>query len=529
MEWGQALGLQRTSLSNCEPAVQKTTAEVEGGGTGRLDSQVCAHRFEGQSWDKTDNPQRVQEKFREEKKKREFNPNPIENPLAIFKRSTANKVIGIDILSKNRWFVDQFIQRNTLNSFKLSGIELERDWRKQSHKECLKLMLYVEGGDALRRDLNQLPGPQEYVVTEDNLIKLLSIQQRLKYKLPVVLMGETGCGKTALVKFLAKTLEYPLRTLHVHGGITDEIIYNFVLQSIEDSKTQNGILIFFDEINAANCMTMFKSLIIDRCMGNVRLPDNIQVISCCKPYQLRAEVEDEDFESVFQHASSQDVATGIKDPMKNLAYRVHPLPESLIDVVYVIGSLNERDEFLYIGAILCKELPNDSTDEAETTTYDTLQTTIRSLLCASQSFVREVNGEERSVASMRDVDRAVKVFKWFLTYHSQLSGEGQAQRSTDEDEVMKLKCEESMKPNLRIAVVLMLGYFYHAKLNRNARQGYCERICSILKDVSDRDPTCTWLSALSGEELLQMIEDTQQRYRPSYGTRHAPDQCSLGI
>lgn len=34
----------------------------------------------------------------------------------------------------------------------------------------------------------------------DNLIKLMSIQQRLRYGLPVILMGETGCGKTALVR-----------------------------------------------------------------------------------------------------------------------------------------------------------------------------------------------------------------------------------------------------------------------------------------------------------------------------------------
>lgn len=37
----------------------------------------------------------------------------------------------------------------------------------------------------------------------DNLIKLMSIQQRLKYGLPVILMGETGCGKTALVTWVS--------------------------------------------------------------------------------------------------------------------------------------------------------------------------------------------------------------------------------------------------------------------------------------------------------------------------------------
>ena len=39
-----------------------------------------------------------------------------------------------------------------------------------------------------------------YVVTVDNFLKVLSIQLWLQLCLPIVLMGETGCGKTALVR-----------------------------------------------------------------------------------------------------------------------------------------------------------------------------------------------------------------------------------------------------------------------------------------------------------------------------------------
>ena len=132
-------------------------------------------------------------------------------------------------------------------------------------------------------------------------------------------MGETGCGKTVLVNFLSQTLEIPLLTLDVDGGKTDEDVIEFmdrVVQTYdEQSEDGNGVLVFFDDINVANCMGLFKTLIIDRMHRSVPLPHNIRLIMCCKPYRLR----NHEFEAT--------------DPMRRLVHRVHPLPESVIDVV----------------------------------------------------------------------------------------------------------------------------------------------------------------------------------------------------
>ena len=63
----------------------------------------------------------------------------------------------------------------------------------------------------------------------DNLIKLMSIQQRLKYGLPVILMGETGCGKTALVTWVISR--------GMQGWIKDVslVITGFPLQVVADA------------------------------------------------------------------------------------------------------------------------------------------------------------------------------------------------------------------------------------------------------------------------------------------------------
>lgn len=193
----------------------------------------------------------------------------------------------------------------------------------------------------------------------------------------------------------------------------------------EPDGTWPKVLVFFDEINAANCMALFKTIIIDRmCLGHVKMdrfdlgprygnkviPENVawpgwepqrtkvRIISCCNPYRKRrnkdratcgswmrlkpsaleenrkrrdqlqslatsflvgpmrilmysvfsveiysAAQELEDVALVFQ-AASGDAASGISDPMKELVYRVHPLPESLIDVVSDFGSLSEASE-----------------------------------------------------------------------------------------------------------------------------------------------------------------------------------------
>jgi hypothetical protein len=50
------------------------------------------------------------------------------------------------------------------------------------------------------------------------------------------------------------------------------------------------------------------------------------------------------------------VGTGIKDPLKNLVYRVHPLPESMIDAVFDFGALSPENEKLYIKAMLHRAL-----------------------------------------------------------------------------------------------------------------------------------------------------------------------------
>lgn len=45
---------------------------------------------------------------------------------------------------------------------------------------------------------------ESYELTGDNVKKILAIHMRFRCNIPVVIMGETGCGKTRLIRYLCR-------------------------------------------------------------------------------------------------------------------------------------------------------------------------------------------------------------------------------------------------------------------------------------------------------------------------------------
>eukprot|EP00930_Biecheleria_cincta_P035478 TRINITY_DN24399_c0_g1_i1.p1 TRINITY_DN24399_c0_g1~~TRINITY_DN24399_c0_g1_i1.p1 ORF type:complete len:4764 (+),score=1067.82 TRINITY_DN24399_c0_g1_i1:48-14339(+) len=496
---------QRSRITEEQQARALADAQAENSGAGRIEVSMYVSRFDKMpSWESC------------------------VHPVANFKKNNRGMIIGCNIMSLRQDFIGNFIDRNLQNSLNLNDLKLDRDWSKVTHQDAVQLVHQIEGGELLDKK-DHLNGPKEYVVTVDNLIKLMSIQQRLKYLLPVILMGETGCGKTALVKFLAQTLDFRLFTLDIHGGITDQAIMDHLDNATRHAADEKGVLVFFDEINAANCMALFKTVIIDRMYGNKHIPDNVRIISCCNPYRRRKNKELEDVALVFQSAGTEG-ASAITDPMKSLVYRVHPLPESLIDVVSDFGSLSEASEEIYINAILRKELPKlQDPDEgaaaaanapqnpggvtaaAGQNPYDIFIAILTELLCTSQCYVREVNEGERSVVSMRDIGRAGRVFKWFLTYYAQLENVA-SPYVEDGTGTKKLDVSTEHRAHLRSATVLTLGYCYHARLNRNQRWGYRKRLCEQWMKSVGKNKEVEWLDFSNAKEMELMMVDTQNKF-----------------
>ena len=78
---------------------------------------------------------------------------------------------------------------------------------------------------------------------------------KIKASIPVILMGETGCGKTSLLKMLSIFMNEgseKMKTLNVHAGTNQEDIINFmnevVLNNLEKDLNDelNKIMERFD-------------------------------------------------------------------------------------------------------------------------------------------------------------------------------------------------------------------------------------------------------------------------------------------
>jgi len=102
--------------------------------------------------------------------------------------------------------------------------------------------------------------PQSFVY-EDNKKILEQVSLAISRRLPVLLVGETGTGKTSLVRFLANRTNNAFRRVNHNGGTTVDDIVGKILINKEGTFWVDGVLIeamkkgywyLADEINAAS-------------------------------------------------------------------------------------------------------------------------------------------------------------------------------------------------------------------------------------------------------------------------------------
>ena len=258
-----------------------------------------------------------------------------------------------------------------------------------------------------------------YCLTGDNLLKMLAIFIRLRVGIPVILMGECGCGKTALLNYLCAWLGVTLLILDVHGGTTPEEIEG-IFETAERKRDLNKkpIYVFLDEVNACNHMGLICEVITKRTLHGKPIRDDIYILAALNPYRRRPK-KGKTFGLVYKHKKNS-IAPVVTDDMADLVYRVTPIPVSLRDFVFDFGSLELEQERLYVGSMVHSMLVLPSLAgleytkaQAEEQKREINLNVITSLIVQAQVFIREKEGDPSSV-SLRDVRRFISFANFFL-------------------------------------------------------------------------------------------------------------------
>ncbi|XP_065678763.1 E3 ubiquitin-protein ligase rnf213-alpha isoform X3 [Hydra vulgaris] len=293
---------------------------------------------------------------------------------------------------------------------------LNTNYKNLSRKSKLDILCRVIGVESFDPD-------PSYELTVDNMKKILAIHMRLRCIIPVIMMGETGCGKTKLIKFMCalragKKNVQNMLLVKVHGGVTHQDI----LTRIEQAKClakenyryyKINTILFFDEANTSDAIGLIKEIMVDKRADGQPLglaECNLEIIAACNPYKKHSANMIKKLESagLGYHVNLKSTYERIGDiPLRQLVYRVHPLPNSMIPLVWDFGQLDSETEEAYARQIILRyvnegKLPDDNL----------FFELIVCVLKKSQAYMRWQK-DECSFVSLRDVERALLVTSWF--------------------------------------------------------------------------------------------------------------------
>ena len=132
----------------------------------------------------------------------------------------------------------------------------------------------------------------DYALTADNLLKMALVMQRVRAHVPVVIMGETGCGKTSLIRYLANVCSAKFCHFTLHAGLSQgDIVREITSRNDEATSLSNEVWVFLDEVNTCDHLGLLSEVICHRRLSGRKLSRNIVFLAACNPYRERTSTQ----------------------------------------------------------------------------------------------------------------------------------------------------------------------------------------------------------------------------------------------
>ena len=414
-----------------------------------------------------------------------FNPDGHTMTFLGFHVSNQGHLLDSDnpsVVIENNIMHPKLLQMLTTN-----GVLLQEDYHKLTKMEKI---LRISGVMDMQWIADPDPG---YVLTLDNMRKILAILMRFRCNIPVVIMGETGCGKTRLIQFMCslqalQTGATNMLILKVHGGTTERDVMCKVEEADKLAK-QNfhnhniDTVLFFDEANTSPVIGFIKEIMCDRRMYGRHISSDIrlQFIAACNPYRRHTKemLHKLSTAGLGFFTKSTDTTDRLGDiPLRELVYRVMELPASMRPLVWDFGQLSNDIEKTYTREIVAKHLRDkNSPIEARDDVVDA----ISEVLAGAQNYMRE-RRDECSFVSLRDVERVMRVMLWFYSIFRHFEGEPDDLIGDDNEDLelkdLPNKCINGIDYTT-YSLILSLAVCYRARLQE--RVEFDRRIVNLIK------------------------------------------------
>ena len=304
------------------------------------------------------------------------------------------------------------------------------------------------------KSLQEIIEEDDYVMTIDNFRKMILILYRIIANIPVILMGETGCGKTALIKKLNQLLnngKETLVTVNIDPSYDDKKLTNKMNEINKKAEECEGELwVFFDELNTCDSLSLITEIFINRTYGRKELAKNIRLIGACNPYRKKKENKNI-CGLTYQNDNDNEVP---------LVYLVNILPQSLMYYVFNFGSLEKEKEKQYISSIISDIITDQKLKEATKNVISECHVILR------KTF-------DPSVVSLREIKRFKKIYKFLIEYFE----------NKKKVEPLKIWNEESTK--LKSIIISVYLCYYIRLVDKKTRSEFDTDLQAHFKELAN--------------------------------------------